>query len=407
VSEQPTLRRVISLPVLVLYGLGTTIGAGIYALIGKTAAVAGVYAPMSFVVAALLAGLSALSFAELSARFPTSAGEARYVREGLRSNALALLVGLMVVASGAVSAAAVSNGFAGYFQDLTGIPQPIGVAGIVVLLGALAAWGIGESVGAAALITVVEIGGLLLIIWAGGGSLVEPAPSLGDFIPPLDAAAWGGVFVASFLAFYAFIGFEDMVNVAEETVDATRTLPLAIVVTILVTLVLYVAVAVVAVRAVPIAELAASDAPLSLLFARAAGWSGVPISLIAVLATINGALIQMVMAARVLYGLANQGQLPKALGRVHPATRTPLLATALVTAVVLALAVPLPIARLAQTTSLIVLTVFAFVNLALWRLKRREPRAPGAPNVPVWVPIAGFVVSAGFVIAEAGRLLLT
>ena len=143
-NGKPKLRRVLSLPLLVLYGLGTTIGAGIYALIGKIAGTAGFHAPLSFLVASLLALVTAFSFAELSARYPKSAGEAVYVRESLGSENLALVVGLMVIAVGLVSAAAVANGFVGYFKELVPIPRIVAIIGFVAVLGAIAAWGIGD-----------------------------------------------------------------------------------------------------------------------------------------------------------------------------------------------------------------------------------------------------------------------
>ena len=404
------LRRVLSPPMLILYGLGTTIGAGIYALIGEVAASAGVYAPVSFLVAAALAGLSGLSFAELGARFPTSAGEARYVRAGLDSDLLALVVGVMVIASGVVSSAAVTNGFAGYFTELTGASRVAGVVGVVLVMGALAAWGIGQSVGVAAALTLIEAGGLLLVIWAGSTVLVDPPggplPSFGEFMPPFEFAAWSGIFVGSFLAFFAFVGFEDMVNVAEEVKDVTRVMPRAIIITLVVTVVLYVVLALVAVRSVPVADLAASAAPLALVYERATGWSPVPISVVAVLATVNGALIQIVMASRVLYGLAKQKQVPAAFGRVHPRTQTPVLATLVISAIVLVLALAFRTAPLAQATSFIVLCIFALVNLALWRLKRHAPAPKGVPDIPAWVPVTGFYVSAVFAGAELVHLFL-
>mgnify|MGYP002623683258 FL=1 len=404
-AQDPSLKRVLSMPMLVLYGLGTTIGAGIYALIGEVAGSAGVYAPVSFLVAGTLAAVSGLSFAELGARMPSSAGEARFVREGLNSAVLALIVGLLVIASGVVSSAAVTNGFAGYFMELTDAPRLASVAGVVILLGALAAWGIGESVAVAAVLTLIEAGGLLLVIWAGSNAVVEPLPSFGELVPPFELAAWSGIFVGSFLAFFAFVGFEDMVNVAEEVKDVTRVMPRAIIVTLVVTLVLYVALALVAVRSVPVEELAASQAPLALVYSRATGWSADPISMIAVLATVNGALIQIVMASRVLYGLSAQGQLPAAFGRVNARTRTPIVATVTVTAVVLVLALAFRTAPLAQATAFIVLCIFSLVNLALWRLKRHTPAPDGVPDLPIWVPILGFHVSLAFAGGELVHLI--
>ena len=394
-----SLKRRISLPLLVLYGLGTTIGAGIYALIGKVAGAAGIYAPLAFVVAALLAGVSAFAFAELVARYPSSAGEARYVREAFRSKALSIATGLMVVLAGSISAAAIANGFAGYFQDFIAVPRILVIAALVVGLGLIAAWGIGESVALAGVMTLIEIGGLILVIWAGLGAPAVQTFDSAELVPPLDAALWTGVLSGGFLAFYAFIGFEDMVNVAEEVKDATRVLPKAIIATLLITLLFYVAITIVAVRTLPVEELAASEAPLAEIYRRGTGASASVIGVIALLAMINGALIQIIMAARVLYGLATQGLLPPALGRVSRTTRTPLTATALITAVILVLAVALPIVPLAQATSALTLAIFAAVNLALWRVKRRDPQPPGIFAVPAWVPVVGFLVSLGFLIA--------
>ena len=167
VKTSPTLRRTLSLPLVVLYGLGVTIGAGIYVLAGQTAAIAGVYAPISFMIAAGVMAFTATSFAELSCRYPVSAGEAAYIRHGLNSKMLSLLVGLMVVGSGSVPAAAISVESAGYIRVFVGLPNEILIPCIVLVMGGLSAWGILESVLAAAVLTVIEIAGLLIII--GGG----------------------------------------------------------------------------------------------------------------------------------------------------------------------------------------------------------------------------------------------
>jgi len=404
-AQQPTLQRRLSLNMMVLYGLGTTIGAGIYALIGKVAGAAGIYAPLAFVVAALLAGCSAFAFAELVARFPSSAGEARYVREAFRSKSLALAVGMMVVLAGSVSAAAIANGFAGYFETFIAVPRPLVIAVLVVGLGLIAAWGIGESVATAAIMTLIEAGGLILVIWAGAGAPAARPFDIAELVPPLDAALWTGVLAGSFLAFYAFIGFEDMVNVVEEVKDAPRVLPKAIVATLVITLLFYITLAVVAVHALPIEELAASAAPLADIYERGTGSPATVIGIIALVATVNGALIQIIMAARVLYGLAAQGLIPAILARVSRTTRTPLGATALITAIILVLAIALPIVPLAQATSALTLAIFALVNLALWRIKRRDPQPVGIFTVPGWVPIAGCLVSAGFLVAALIHLV--
>ena len=404
-GNAPALKRSLSLPMITLYGLGTTIGAGIYVLIGKVAGSAGMHAPVSFLVAALLAGLTVFSFAEFSSRLPKSAGEAVYVHAAFQVKSLALLVGLGVMFSGLTSSAAIAHGFVGYLHEFVAAPDWLAILLLVCALGIVAAWGITESVMIAVVATVVEIGGLLVAIWAGFDSFGDLPARLPELLPPFESSAWSGILAGSILAFYAFIGFEDMVNVAEEVKDVRRNLPRAIVVTLVVTTVFYIALSLVVVLSLPLGELTESDAPLALLMDRkASGLSGA-ISLVAIVAILNGALIQTVMAARVLYGLANQGWLPKALAFIHPATQTPVLATAIVAAFILVFALWLPLILLAEITSFLMLFVFALVNLALWRVKRRGSPPPDAFVIPLWVPVAGFFASVGVIALRSASLV--
>ncbi|MDH3228538.1 MAG: amino acid permease [Alphaproteobacteria bacterium] len=398
------LSRRLNLPLLTFYGLGTTIGAGIFVLVGRVAGRAGMWAPVSFLVASLLAAFTAFSFAELVARYPRSAGEAIYVREGLRSHRLALAVGLMVALSGIVSSATIVSGSVGYLNEFVALPHAPGVFLMLALLTGLAVWGIGQSVTVAAVFTVLEIGGLVLVIWAAKGSFMDLPARAGELLPPLDGAAWIGIMAGAMLAFYAFLGFEDLVNVAEEAKDVTRTMPLAILLTLVVTTLLYTLVSLVAVLTVAPAELAGSRAPLAMIYERGSGGSGGVVSAIAVFAVLNGALIQMIMASRVLYGLADQGELPVLLAWVHPRLHTPLVATGLVAAAILVLALGFRLEGLAELTSVIVLVVFALVNLALVAIKRRgDPAPPGVRVYPVWIPIVGFTVSTGFLALQLLR----
>lgn len=400
---QPPLKRALSLPLLVLYGLGTTIGAGIYALTGEIAGVAGYLAPLSFLIAAGMVGVTALSFAEISARFPFAAGSALYVKEGFSSRTLSTLVGLLVVLAGLTSSAALVNGFTGYFsQFFTASPELIVILATLTL-GLLAAWGIKESVSAAAIITLIEVGGLLLVIGVNLESL-SGLSLMWEKVTTSTELQWGGVYFGAILAFYAFIGFEDMVVVAEEVKEAQRNLPRGILLTLAITTLLYVSLLLVAVIAMEPRALAASEAPLAALYSHGTGKEATILSLIGMFAIINGALIQVIMASRLLYGLASQHQLPAILGRVNARTRTPLPATALVTAAVLGLALCGDLGPLAAATSLLMLTVFALVNLALLGVKRRSPRPAGIQVYPRWVPAIGFLLSIGFVIAElAGK----
>jgi APA family basic amino acid/polyamine antiporter len=400
------LRRTLSLPLLTFYGVGTILGAGIYVLVGKVAGSAGMYAPVAFVISTVLAAFSAFSYAEMSARYPESAGEAVYIREGLGNARLAVGVGLMIAGVGIVSNATLANGVVGYVQVFVDLPEWLVISVFVLGLGALAAWGIAESAVAASLITVIEVAGLLLVIWVGRENLAGLPHRLPELLPPADGGIWLGILAGAFIAFYAFIGFEDMVNVAEEVKDPSRTLPAAILLALVVTALLYITVAVVAVLSIPPARLGASDAPLAMVYETTTGRSPAVIGVISILALLNGALIQVIMASRVLYGMSRRGWLPAGLGDVSPVTRTPLKATVLVVSCVLALALWLPLVALAKITSLITLSVFALVNLALWRAKRRVPAPPGVRVYPLWIPALGFAVTAGFVVFQIGYALL-
>ncbi len=405
-SEHVTLKRSLSLWLVTLYGLGTTIGAGIFVLVGKVAGVSGMYAPVAFLVAALLAGGAALAFAELSGRYPLSAGEAVYVHEGLGLRWLALLVGLAVAAAGLISAATIARGFVGYLQDFVDVSPTVAVTGVLMLIGLIAAWGIAESVTIAALFTLAEAGALIAVIAVGAPALATVPERLPELLPPFESVAWVGIMAGAVLAFYAFLGFEDMVNVAEEVRDAPRILPRSILLVLVLTALLYVGVATVAVLVLPLEELAASKAPLAAVYEAASDLSPTPISLVALVAVLNGALVQLIMASRVLYGLSSRGWLPGWLGTVHPRTRTPLIATGIVTGLCLLLAVAFPIVTLARATAYVTLTIFALVNLALWWLKARAPSVPGVFTLPRWVPLVGFVACIAMLAFDVVQLFL-
>lgn len=400
------LRRALGLPLTVLYGLGVTIGAGIYVLVGAAAARAGLQAPFAFVLAALVMAPSGAAFAELASRMPFAAGEAAYVREGFRSDRLALLVGLMVIAIGIISAAAIGRGSAGYIRELVPLPLDLIVVLLVLAMGALAAWGILESVVLAGAMTLVEIGGLLVIIALGWATVPDLGARLPEAWPGVsDAAAWTGVLAAALIAFFAFTGFEGMVNIAQEVKEPSRTIPRAILITLVLATLLYMAVVWVALNVIPRAELGAAEAPLSRVFERLTGGaSPAAFSAIAIVATANGVVFYIVMSSRVIYGLAVKGLLPERLGHVSPATRTPLVGTALVVGLVLLLALAFPIEALAEMTSRVTLVVFAFVNAALIAIKRRRTPPPeGAYVAPGWVPVAGLVTSLGLLVGELAR----
>ena len=392
-TEDTKLKRSVSLPLIVFYGLGTIIGAGIYVLVGKVAGITGMLAPFSFLLASLLAAFTAFAYAELVARLPRSAGEAVYIQEAFGRRRLSMTVGLAIILIGMVSSATLANGFVGYFQEFVSVPAWLVIVVLIVCLGAISAWGIQESVTAAFVLTLVEIGGLLLVLWVAGPNLVKLPDALPAMTPSLEWPVWESLLLAAFLAFYAFIGFEDMVNVAEEVKQPTRNLPIAIVLALVISTLLYMLISTVAVLSVPPDELAASDAPLALVYTRVTGEAPLAIGIIGMLSVLNGVLIQIIMATRILYGLSRQGWLPEVFGRVNARTHTPLIANTLIVAVILLLALWFPLLTLAKATSFITLFVFAMVNLALWWLKRDGLRVPGIIHVPRWVPGCGFLAT--------------
>lgn len=404
-QDPVALKRSLSLLQLVLYGLGTTIGAGIYALVGKMAGIAGYHAPVSFLVASILAALTACSFAELSARFPRCAGAALYVKEGFSSERLSFVVGILVISAATVSAAALINAFTGYLGEFIELQRTTMIIVLALVLGAIAAWGISQSVTIAAAVTLIEIGGLLLLVVVSHSGIADLAERWQEMVPAFDSASWYGIFAASFLAFYAYTGFEDMVEVAEETRNVRRNLPLGIMLTLGITTLLYMAVMVTAVMAMPPGELAQSEAPLARLYEHYTGSNATIISLVALVAIINGALIQIIMVSRVLYGMSSRKLLPSMLSLVNRRTQTPLVATAFTTSMVLLLALAGDLASLAEAASLIILIVFSLANAALLLVKRKQPKPEGLIVFPVIVPLLGFVVSAGFVVARIVSLV--
>lgn len=379
------LKRRIGLGLLTAYGVGVMVGAGIYVLVGAVAGDAGVWAPVAFLLAGLIAAPTALSYAEFSTRLPEAAGEAAYVGTGLNSQSLALLVGLAVVVAGTVSAGAVLRGGVGYLTAVTEINPVWAMIGIGGALTLVAIVGVLESLALAAVFTVVELAGLALVVWAGLGA--DPSP---DWVAPAPPV-WTGIGLGGVLAFFAFIGFEDIVNMAEEVEAPERTLPRAILISLVVTSVLYALVAWAAVRAVPLAELGQSESPLALVWQHGRGSGAGFLSAIAVFAALNGILAQIVMATRVLYGLGGRNPALALFHTAHPRFGTPVLATLLVGAAVNFCALYVPVETLAETTSSILLAVFALVNGALIVQKRRAPEARF--RIPMAVPVLGLVLS--------------
>lgn len=389
INTNKLIRR-LSLPLLVFYGIGTILGAGIYVLVGKVAGASGFYAPVSFMLASLLAGFSAFSYAELASRYPRSAGEAIYIEEGFAIRRLSILVGLMIVAVGVVSTATLAHGFAGYFNVFFDIPVAIIVSVLVLSVGLICAWGIGPSVMLAAIMTVVEIIGLLIILYVGRESFALMPDTLSSMIPSREYSVWAGIFMGSFIAFYAYLGFEDIVNVAEEAINPRINIPLAIIISLFVTTFFYILISMVAIILISPNELAESNAPLAMLYEKTTGQAPLVITIISLISVINGALIQVIMASRVLYGMSRKKWLPKKIGLINETTHTPLIATSIVTAMVLLFALLFPLLSLAKITSVITLIIFMLINFALLKIKLERKEHEGF-TVSLWVPLIGGV----------------
>ena len=400
-----TLKRNLPLSLITFYGLGNILGAGIYVLVGKVAGEAGYFAPLSFFIASIIAAISAFSYAELSARYPVSAGEAVYVYEGFGLQRLSLVVGLMVALAGIVSSATIAHGFAGYMQVFIDMPRWSLIVLVLLVLGGLACWGIKQSVRVAAALTLAEAAGLLIIIYVGAdqipqiGQFYEYAP-LQDDQDVLHGFSIVGVFSGAFLAFYAYIGFEDMVNVSEEVKDPQRTMPKAIFLSVIISMLLYSVVSLVSISVLTPMELSQSDAPLAAVYSEATGKAPVLITIIGVFAVINGALIQIIMASRIIYGMANRGWLPRSLGKVYPVTHTPVNSTVLTVLLLMFFALWLPMVALAELTSYLILTIFALVNLSLVRIKRRDPLPANVRVYSKWLPVLGFITTVTFLCIE-------
>jgi amino acid transporter len=344
----------------------------------------------------------AFSFSELAGQYPFAAGAAQYVEEGLKSRILGLAVGLAVICSGLVTAATISSGAAGYLGTMVPLPQSLLICIVVLAMGMVAGWGIRASVLFASAMTICEVGGLLMIIL--GAIISDPAilARLPEIVPSVfDRAALGGILQASLLAFFAFIGFEDIANIAEEIKEPRRTIPRAIAATLLASTTLYVLLVVIAILTVGPLGLIGQSAPLSVLFTRVTGLPAVTISIIAVMATLNGIIVQIIMIYRLTYGLSSRKLAPQFLSRVNPRTRTPLVATTVATPIILGLSLTLHIVVLAEWTSRIILLVFALVCLSLLVIKiRGDPAPKGTFQNSTWLPAAGFSACLGLLVLD-------
>jgi len=421
VEKQPELRRVMGPGLLLLFVVGDILGTGVYALTGDVAAEVGGAAWVPFLVAFLIATVTAFSYLELVTKYPQAAGAALYAHKAFGIQFVTFLVAFVVMCSGITSASTASRFFAANFE--TAFDLDWGKAGIVIvallfmaMLAAVNLRGVGESVKLNVALTIIEISGLLMVIlvglWAFTGGADVDFSRVVAFETAADKNAFLAVTAATSLAFFAMVGFEDSVNMAEETKDPVRVFPKVLLSGLAIAGFVYVLVAIVAVALVPVGTLEASDTPL--VEVVKAGAPGLPIEdilpFISMFAVSNTALINMLMASRLIYGMARQHVLPPVLGAVHPIRHTPWVAIMFTTLIafglifyVTAFANSDAIAVLGGTTSLLLLAVFAIVNVAVLVLRRDVREAGGHFRTPTALPVIGCLASLYLVTPLSGR----
>ena len=386
----PELKRSVTTPLLFLFILGDILGAGVYVLVGKVAGLAGgaVWAPL--LAALALAMLTAGSYVELATKYPRAGGSAHYAQRAFGPFA-AFVVGFCMLAAGVVSVAALALGFAGdYLSQFVTLPTVLVAAVFLAALALLNARGIKDSLRANMIATLVEVGGLVLVIVLGIVVIARGDADPGR-LAQLGTAEHGplaAVLIGAVLAYYSFVGFETSVNVAEETMDPRRSYPRALFGALAFAGVVHLTVASVAAAVVPTEVLAGSSGPL-LEVVRIAG--GVPtwvFGLVALVAVANGALLTGIMSSRLAYGMAKDGLLPAVLGRVLPVRRTPWVAIAVTAVMSLLLALTGDVASLASTLVLLLLVVFLAVNVAVLVLRRDEVDHEHF-RIPAVIPVLG------------------
>ena len=397
-----SLKRCLSLWEIVIYGVGLILGAGVYVLIGAAAGIAGNMLWLAFLVAAMVASLTALSYAELSALYPAAGAEFVFAREAFSSPAVAWITGFCGLIVGFSAASAVAVGFAHYLNFFVPMDVVVAAAGLILVMSLLNYWGIKESARFNALATSIEVGGLLLIVVVGGyqmiggdiptASLLQPpavSPDTWMYLPIVSAGA---------LIFFAYLGFEDIANIAEEAERPQRDLPRAFIYALLISTAVYILVAVVAVSVVPYRELADAEQPLALIMEKLIGGTAPTlIAAIALFATANTVLITLIVSARMLYGMAADGSMPSVFSRVSDRRLTPYLAIFLVGTIAIGFLFFEQLEVLASITDVGIFILFFMVNVSNVLLRIRQPglhrpwRTPlNIGNIPI-VSILGAI----------------
>ncbi|MGL5909581.1 MAG: APC family permease [Phycicoccus sp.] len=358
---------------MLVFVVGDVLGAGIYALVGEIAGEVGGAIWLPMLVALGLAMLTAASYAELVTKYPRAGGAAVFAQRAYRRPMVSFLVGASMLAAGVTSAAGLAQAFAGdYLAELVDLPPLPVVLVFLALVAALNLRGIAESLRANVVMTVVEVAGLLAVVVVGAVVVGRGDGDLGRVVElPAEVAPAGAVLAAAILAFYSFVGFETSANLAEETRDVRRAYPRALFGALLIAGGMYVLVSVAVGAVVPTDRLAESTGPLLEVFSVAdVGLPGWAFALVALVAVANGCLLTSIMSSRLVYGMAEEGLLPRVLGRVLPGRRTPWVAIVVTTLVAMLLATTGTVGELAETVVLLLLVVFISTNVAVLVLRR-------------------------------------
>ena len=409
---EPTLNRVMGPGLLLLFVVGDILGTGVYALTGKVAAEVGGAVWLPFLVAFVVAILTAFSYLELVTKYPQAAGAALYTHKAFGIHFLTFMVTFTVMCSGLTSASSASEAFASNFVEAFDLSIGEGAAltllalAFMTLIAVVNFRGVSESVRVNVLLTCVELTGLLIIICIGAWALTRGAGDtsrLLEFDTADGQTGFGAVTAATALAFFAMVGFEDSVNMAEETKDPVRIFPRVMLLGLCITGVIYILVSISSVALVTPEDLGEGDAPL--LKVVAAGAPDFPVGIFAFItmfAVANSALINMLMASRLLYGMSKQRVLPRFLGKVHPRRRTPWAGILFTTAIAFGLIFFADLAALGGTTSLLLLCVFTIVNVAVLVL-RRDPVDHEHFHAPTALPVLGAIACAYLASPFSGR----
>ena len=377
---------------LTMYGVGLILGAGIYVLIGEAAGFAGNSMWISFLLGTVVAIFAGLSYAELSALYPKAAAEYTFVKNAFKNHFFGFIIGWLTAITSIIVAATVALGFGGYLTQFVDLPITIGAILLIGILSIVNFIGIKESAWANTIFALITAAGLVLIIFLG--FIIEPVEPVDYFEAPNGTT---GIILAFVLIFFAFIGFEDMANVAEEVKRPRKTIPRAIILSVVITGGIYVLVSLSVVRILNWEELAASSAPLADVAHSVLGINGsVTLSLIALFATASTVLITLVAGARILYGMAKSNSLPQILGRIHPKTKTPWIAVIVILITSVGFSFVGDIVIIANIVVFAVVITFAAINLAVIVLRYTEPVLERPFKVPINIgkfpilPLFGF-----------------